>query len=133
MSLGNAEYFAQIAQAQAFQEPISFDDWAAGKRYSDPVELSNINRVPVSIVVSMNDQTCPPEYPEWHYAEITSPEKYIRYEQGRHWIYSIKTTRPFIERMAQTLDSGKVDDAATSVLASLVVILTSSLALMVGI
>ena len=43
-------YFTQIALAGQFQEFIDLESWAAGELYSKPVNLSNIDRVPVTLV-----------------------------------------------------------------------------------
>ena len=68
-----------MAHVYRFQEPIPFEDFAAGQIYSEEISLTNIDRTPVSLVISAGDTTCPPDYPEWYYAEIQS-EKHLRYE-----------------------------------------------------
>ena len=63
-------YFYQIGIAGQFQEPIGLERWASGEIYSTPVNLSNIDRVPVSIVHPISDETCDVESIEWTYAQM---------------------------------------------------------------
>ena len=63
-------YHTQIGLAAQFQEPISLEQWAAGQTHSPPVNVSNIDRVPVSIVVPVADEVCDPALSEWIYTEI---------------------------------------------------------------
>ena len=60
-------YDSQIEIAGQFQEPISLEKWAAGQIYSTPVQLSNIDRVPVSIVHPDADEYCDAITMEWTY------------------------------------------------------------------
>ena len=84
--------------------------------------------MPVSFVVSIDDADCPPQLAEWNYMEIQS-EKYLRFEQGDHVIYSWKTGKGFIDRMASTLDTGRVEDSAQELLVSLTVTFAALLAI----
>lgn len=68
--------------------------------------MARIDRVPVSLVVPIEDTWCPPEYNEWIYAEIKSEEKYLRYELGPHFIFSFWGTDNFISRMVETIEVG---------------------------
>ena len=56
-----------------------------GERITPRVDLSKIDRVPVSIVAPVSDQKCPVEFAEWIYDQITSEEKYIRIEGSNHY------------------------------------------------
>lgn len=44
-------YYMMNAAEGRFQEPISIEDYAAGRRQSDLMDLGSIDQVPVSLVV----------------------------------------------------------------------------------
>ena len=92
-------YYTQIALEGRFQEPQSLEKWAAGERYTEPVDLTKIDRVPVSIVHSVSDETCDPVMIEWTYAQVQSPDKHIRFEHGGHSLYNYETKSSFVDRM----------------------------------
>ena len=64
MSTYQYMYFAQLLFAERFQEPLSLEAWARGES-SDLVDLKNINRVPVSIVHTLDDDRCSVEHSEF--------------------------------------------------------------------
>ena len=101
-------YFAQLHFARRFQEPIPLEDWARGVLYSTPIELSNIDRVPVTLVHTMDDESCPMEMAEWHLSEIRSPDKFIRFERGSHYKFGYASWDGLVERMVQTIETGTV-------------------------
>ena len=70
-----------------------------GERETPLIDLGNIDRVPVTIVIGADDDVCPVEYAEWHYNMMTTPEKYIRFEIGGHGIFALNTHERFVDRM----------------------------------
>ena len=102
----SALYFAQNAIEGRFQEFIPLQKYAAGERISPLVELSKIDRVPVSMVISMEDDICPVSLSEWHFNQIRSKDKFIRFERGGHTVYSWRTYEGFITRMVETIEFG---------------------------
>ena len=85
----------------------------AGERYTEPVDLTKIDRVPVSIVHSVSDETCDPVMIEWTYAQVQSPDKHIRFEHGGHSLYNYETKSSFVDRMVQTIEFGTITDGAS--------------------
>ena len=59
VSYGSFMYFAQLYLEQRFQEPQSIEKYAAGDRITPLVPLSNIDRVPISLVSGSADARCP--------------------------------------------------------------------------
>ena len=80
-------YAAQVSIEERFQEPQTLEKWASGDRITDLVDLTKIDRVPVSIVMPVADEVCDPIMAEWHFAQIQSPDKHIRFEHGGHTIF----------------------------------------------
>ena len=89
-------YFTQIAVAGQFQESIGLEEWVAGEIYSTPVNLSNIDRTPVSIVMPIKDEICDPDMIEWTYAQMQQEEKYLRFEHGGHGIFSLYSSDSYV-------------------------------------
>ena len=63
------------------------------------IDLGNIDRVPVSIVHSLDDSRCSTEMAEWFYAQIKSDDKYIRFEMGDHYLFSYPALSPWMDRL----------------------------------
>ena len=99
-------YAAQITIEERFQEPQTFEKWAAGDRITNPVDLGNIDRVPVSLVVPVADEICSPDMAEWHYTQIQSEQKYIRFEHGGHSIFSYQNSADLMNRLVETIEFG---------------------------
>ena len=76
-----------------------------GVKESALVDLGNIDRTPVSIVIGSSDEICLVEYAQRHYDLMTTPEKYIRYEDGDHGM-PYRTDKGFMERFVQTIETG---------------------------
>ena len=109
LSINSYMYFYQIGIAGQFQEPISLEKWAAGNIYSTPVDLSNIDRVPVSIVQPIQDEVCDTTMIEWTYAQMQQEEKYLRFEHGGHLKFGFsRSNENYLERMVETIDYGYV-------------------------
>jgi len=98
--------------SQRFQEFIPLDSWAKGNYLSPLVDLANIDRVPTSFVIPINDGLCPPQYHEYQFAQIEAPESYLRYERGGHSLFWHAADDAFVRRMVQTIETGQaeVDD-----------------------
>ena len=107
-------YFTQIALAGQFQESISLERWAAGELYSTPVNLSNIDRVPVSIVHPIQDEICDTTMIEWTYAQMQQQEKYLRFEHGGHLKFALASNDGYVQRMVETIEYGTVLGLANS-------------------
>ena len=105
-------YASQLKVEKRFQEPQTLEKWAAGERITPLVDLSNIDRVPVSMVLAVNDSTCDLPTAEMAYSQITVEEKYLRYEQGAHITFEYKTNPQFLTRMLETIETGTVVDSA---------------------
>lgn len=84
------------------------DEWTSGKIFSTPVNLSNIDRVPVSIVMAIQDEVCDPTMLEWTFAQMQQEEKYIRFEHGGHLLFGLRFNTPqsYLQRMVETIDYG---------------------------
>ena len=96
MSMANLMYFSQIGIAKQFQEPISFEDWINGRIYSTPVDLSKIDRVPVSIVHPVADEVCDMTFIEYTMAKMQQEEKYLRFEHGGHQLFSYASSHDYV-------------------------------------
>ena len=68
IAVGTYMYFDQINVEHRFQEPQTLEKWAAGEHYTDLVDLTKIDRVPVSLVHAVADETCDSTMIEWTYA-----------------------------------------------------------------
>ena len=105
MSAGVLFYYIQLEHSKRFQEPQTWEKWVQGETVTPIIDLTKIDRVPVSFVVSASDGLCPPDIPMWMYSQIQS-EKHIRFEHGGHIIYSWKADEAFIQRMIDTIETG---------------------------
>lgn len=64
-----------------FQEFISIEDYAAGKRQSELMDLASVDKIPVSMVVGRDDYTCSADDARKIFDMFEkNTEKYIRYE-----------------------------------------------------
>ena len=95
------------------QEPIELEQWAAGQTHSKTIELSNIDRVPVSIIHAIQDETVDFTGAEWTYVQIQSKDKHIRFEHGGHMLFNYETKSSFTDRMVETIETGSTVDAGT--------------------
>ena len=62
----------------------------------------------------MFDRLCPAAQAEYTYNQIASKEKYIRFEHGNHAIFAFYTSRDYVDRMVQTIETGTVEESYTS-------------------
>ena len=90
------------------------EKWAAGEIYSTPVNLGNIDRVPVSIVHAIQDESCDPTMIEWTYAQMQQEEKFIRFEHGGHTLFALASSDDYVQRIVETIDYGTVLSLAES-------------------
>ena len=72
------------------------EKWAAGELYSAPVNLSNIDRVPVSIVHPIQDEVCDASMIEWTYAQMQQEEKHLRFEHGGHLLFVFSSANDYV-------------------------------------
>ena len=84
-------------------------------RISPLVDLSNIDRVPVSVVLASNDGTCDNDGGEFTYSQIASKEKYLRYERGGHTLFWSRSDEAFMDRMVDTIETGTSSEGKYSV------------------
>ena len=56
-----------------------------GERRTPLVPISNIDRVPVTLISSPADDRCPTEFAEWMFTEITTPDKQMVINNGIHY------------------------------------------------
>ena len=77
-------YAAQVTVADRFQEPQSWELWKAGETETDLVDLGNIDRVPVSIIMPTADSLCPSEKAPEHLALVKSKDKHLIWQEGDH-------------------------------------------------
>lgn len=84
----------------------------AGEKYTTPVDLSRIDRVPVSIVHPVADGLCDPVMIEWTYTLVRSKEKYIRFEKGGHLLFALDSSDDLLQRMVETIEFGTTQDIA---------------------
>ena len=101
-------YDVQIFIAGRFQEFQSLDKWVAGEIYTEPIHLSNIDRVPVSMVHPIADELCDPIMMEYTYAQIQSEDKHMILEKGGHLLFGFGSTPDFVQRMVDTIETGTV-------------------------
>ena len=102
--------------------------WAAGDIYTTPVNLSNIDRVPVSIVHPLSDELCDPTMIEWTYAQMQQQEKFIRFEHGGHLLFALQASDDLVLNMVETTEYGTTQNFATiAQIASSLLIATSML------
>lgn len=73
------------------------------------LDLSKVDRVPVTVVSAIMDGLCPTELADWFYNQINSPEKYIWFEKGGHGAPGSKGHEAHIRRMVQTIENGVPD------------------------
>ena len=64
--------------------------------YSTPIDLSKIDRVPVSIVHPMEDEVCDLTMTEWAYAQMQQQEKYLRFEHGGHLKFATASSDDYV-------------------------------------
>lgn len=56
-----------------------------GETIAPLIDLAKIDRVPISLVIGAKDLlACPVPFSEQYFNQITSAEKYIRFERGGH-------------------------------------------------
>ena len=72
-----------------------------------PVE--NINRVPVTIITSMQDDRCPMVFAEEMYQKITTPQKYLFVKNTAHYEYASNDSEKFVAEMESIIHKGYVD------------------------
>ena len=86
-----------------------------GQIYSTPVNLTNIDKVPVTIVHPVQDEVCDSTMVEWTYAQMQQEEKYIRFEHGGHLLFAIRFNTPdaYMQRMVETIDHGTTVSGAS--------------------
>lgn len=60
------------------------DKWVAGQTLAPIVDLSKIDRTPVTFVLPIKEINCPNEVHEAAFYEITAPNSFIRFEKGGH-------------------------------------------------
>ena len=70
--------------AKRFQEPISLEQWASGQLISPLVDLSAIDRIPVTMIHPIDDAECPTEFAEYIYSQLSS-EKEFSVMRGDHY------------------------------------------------
>mmetsp|Transcript_46331 Transcript_46331/g.61339 ORF Transcript_46331/g.61339 Transcript_46331/m.61339 type:complete len:131 (-) Transcript_46331:56-448(-) len=92
-------YYYQLYVERRFQEFQPIDKYARGKRITPLVDISLIDRTPVSFVIPISDKLCPPELSEWLYSLIRSQEKYVRYERGGHFAPGTKGDVAYLQHM----------------------------------
>ena len=101
-------YFAQLSLERRFQEPIPMADWARGQRISPLIDLTKIDRVPVSIIHPIRDIRCEPEMnAEWAYNQVSTPDKHIQFEEAMHYTFIWYGGMSFMQRLAETVETGR--------------------------
>ena len=80
--LKSVMYHMQLGVEERFQEPISIDRYVRGERQSDLLDLSVVNQIPISFVISPDDQVALPDYAEGIVNQFSNAEKFVRYEEG---------------------------------------------------
>ena len=108
-NMGALKYFAQLYTTKRFQEPQTVDDWVRGK-LSPLVDLGKIDRVPVSLIVMLEDTTCPPHQAEFLYDQIGAPGKRINIEGGSHTTTFWWNAPVAIDRIVDTIEQGSPEE-----------------------
>jgi len=68
--------------------------------------MKDIDRVPVSIMHTYTDYSCPPETLEYTYSAMTVEEKFIIWENGDHNYFFFETGNEMVTRVSETIDYG---------------------------
>lgn len=89
---------------------MSLEQWLSPDRITPLVNVSKIDRVPVSFVVAIGDKLCPPILHERWFAQVTAPDSHIRFERGGHLIFYFKADDAFMRRMVQTIETGRAEE-----------------------
>ena len=58
--------------------------------------------------------------------EISSPDKYLRYEPGFHFVHNQKNTDAYVQRMVETIENGTVNNGSLSTIISSAVVAASA-------
>ena len=80
-------HHAQIKIARRFQERQSIQKWLKGEIMTPFVDFSQISQIPVTFVLPIKEIACPTSFNEAVFHSIKSPDSYIRFERGGHWMY----------------------------------------------
>ena len=115
IAITNYMYGTQLKAAKRFQEPIPFDDWKAGQMYGTEIDLSAVDRTPVSFIHPITDTICPVHEAEEVYAKITAPNSHFRVMRSLidfdHLTPFLGTfSAEFVERMLETIETSTVSE-----------------------
>lgn len=100
----------------------------SGERQTPLVPLSNIDRVPVSIVHAPGDTRCPIAFAEWIFTEITTPDKHFVVNNGIHYTVQFTSDPVFTDIIEETVKTGSLAGAVSNLhltIASVGLILTA--------
>ena len=70
------------------------------------VDMSKIDRVPVSLIMGIKDDLCRTEQHEFYFHQIKSPNSHIQYMRGGHLVFFFRADDAFLRRMIQTIETG---------------------------
>ena len=102
-------------------------DWAGGQRISPLVDLSKIDRVPVSILHPINDYRCEVELnAEWAFNQVKTPDKHLRFEDIIHYTFIYYGGWSFMQRLAETVEVGTAGSSQIAIIGSFLAITSLS-------
>ena len=79
------------------------------------VDLSNIDRVPVTIFMPTDDSVCPSDKAVEHF-ELIQSEKYLVWEYGDHGVFYWYSDDEFMDRLEEIIITGNTTSVLTGAL-----------------
>lgn len=92
ISVPMLNHWSQNIAVNRFQEYVTDAKWLAGEYIAEEVHLENIKRVPISMFVATNDNSCTPEASYHYIPMIQSPTNIIPVEGKDHGYFSEEAT-----------------------------------------
>ena len=88
---------------------MELEQWLSDDRVTELVDLSKIDRVPVTFMQPIDDHFCAPELHEAWFHSITSPNSYLTYERGGHGNPLLFQEDAYVNRLVSVIETGTVD------------------------
>ena len=86
-------------------------EWAKGTIYSDPIELSWIDRTPVTVIHPIDDEICPVENAEWYFHEVGTADKHFVPIQGFHLSPMFNFRPEYVPMIKSIIETGSYGGA----------------------
>ena len=84
----------------------------AGQTVTDLIDLSKIDRTPVTFLLPIKEINCPTAVHEALFHEITAPESYIQMVRGGHLMIFLESNKAQTRHIIQAIETGQyyIDD-----------------------